>query len=179
MGADLGVSMVLLHEAARRMKKWVDKDRWDAHFSVRDIVFLRITGDQFQPPKGIARSLTRKYEGLFRVKKRVGEVAYELELSSHMRSKHPIFHMSELKKCQLDAHHPDRIEPLRGPTMIVDRLNFVLEKIMDLLTTGLGSNMRQEFFIKWKDALKESSRETEDSLWRCRKEIAKYDEKLR
>ncbi len=83
-----------LHEAARRMKKWENKGRWDTHFSVEDMVFLRITRDQFQPPKGTVRKLTRKYEGPFQAKKRVGEVTYELELPHHMHMKHLVFHMS-------------------------------------------------------------------------------------
>ena len=65
----LELARLHLHEATRRMKKWVDKDRRDAYFSVGDMVFLRITKDQFQPLKGTARSFTRKYEGPFRVKK--------------------------------------------------------------------------------------------------------------
>ena len=32
-----------LHEAARRMKKYADRGRRDEHFSVGDMVFLRIT----------------------------------------------------------------------------------------------------------------------------------------
>lgn len=161
----LELALLRLHNAARRMKKWADKDRQDAYFSVGDMVFLRITIDQFQPPKGTARSLTRRYEGPFQVKKRLGEVAYELELSRHMHMRHPIFHISQLKKCQLDAEHPDKAEPPRGPAMIVDKPNLMLEKILDLRTTRLGSNMRREFLIRWKDALDEDSWEMEDSLW--------------
>lgn len=142
------------------------------------MVFLRITGDPFQPPKGTARSLTRRYEGPFQVKKRVWEVSYELELPCHMHAKHHIFHINHLKKCQLNAEHLDRVEPPRGPTMIFVGLNLVLEKILDLRTTRLGSNMRQEFLIRWKDAPEEDSWETEDSLWRWKKMIMKYDRKL-
>jgi len=43
----------------------------------------------------------------------------------------------------------------------------------------LGSNMRWEFLIRWKDALEEDSWETDHSLWRWKKTIAKYDRKLR
>jgi len=82
------------------MKKWEDKDRRDAHFNV-----------QFQPSRGIGRYLTKKYEGTFRVKKRVEEISYELELPNHIILKHPVFHVSQLNICKLDAHHPERKTP--------------------------------------------------------------------
>ena len=87
-----------LHNAARRMKKYADRGRRDVHFSVGDMVFLRITREQFQPVKGTTAKLIRKYEGPFQVKKRVGEFAYELELLNHMHMKHPVFHISQLKR---------------------------------------------------------------------------------
>ena len=39
----LELARLRLHEASRRMKKWADRGRRDAHFSVGDMVFLRIT----------------------------------------------------------------------------------------------------------------------------------------
>jgi len=147
------------------------RGKQDVHFSVGDMVFLRITGDQFQPPKGTASKLTRKYEGSFRVKKIVGEVAYELELPHHMHMKHPIFHMSQLKRCRLDADHPERVELPRGPAKIMDKADLELEKILSFRTTGIGYHMKWEFLVRWKNAL-------EDSLWRWKKKIEKYDRKL-
>lgn len=43
----LELAQLCLHEAARRMKILVDRGRWDAHFSVGDMVFLRITDNRF------------------------------------------------------------------------------------------------------------------------------------
>ena len=39
----LELAWLRLHEAARRMKKWANQGRRDVHFSVGDMVFLRIT----------------------------------------------------------------------------------------------------------------------------------------
>jgi len=41
----LELAWLRLHEAIRRIKKCIDKDRWDACFSVGDIIFLKITED--------------------------------------------------------------------------------------------------------------------------------------
>jgi len=142
----LELAQLRLHDAARRMKKYADRGRREAQFSVGDMVFLRITREQFQLAKGTTGKLTRKYEGPFRVKKKVGEVAYELELPHHMHMKHPVFHVSQLKRCRLDSDHPERVEPPRGPARIVDRPGLELEKILSLRTRGIGCHMRREFF---------------------------------
>jgi len=54
----LELARLRLHEAARGMKKWANQGRWDAHFSVGDMVFLKITGEQFQPAKGTTSKLS-------------------------------------------------------------------------------------------------------------------------
>ena len=70
----LELARLRLHDAARIMNKYVDRGRRDVQYSVGDMVFLRITGEQFQPAKGTVSKLTWKYEGPFRVKKRVGKL---------------------------------------------------------------------------------------------------------
>lgn len=174
----LELARLRLHDAARRMKNYADRGRREAHFSVRDMVFHRITGEQFQPAKGTTSKLTRKYEGPFRVKKRVGEVSYELELPRHMHMKHPVVHVSQLKRCRLDSDHPEKFEPTRGPVEIVDKPGLELEKIFRLRTTGVGCHMRREFLCRWKNAPEEESWESEDSLWRWKEKIEKYNRKL-
>jgi len=175
----LELARLRLHDAAKRMKKFADRGRWEAQFNAGDMVFLIITGDQFQPAKGTTGKLMQKYEGPFRVKKKVGEVAYELELPRHMHMKHPVFHVSQLKKCRLDSYHPERVEPPRGPAGIVDRPGLELEKLVDLRTRGIGCHRRREFLCRWKNAPEEESWEIEDSLWRWKDKIAKYDKRLR
>jgi len=109
------------------------------------------------------------------VKKRVGEVSYELELPHHRHMKHLVFHMSQLKRCRLDADHPERAEPPRGPGEIMDKLGLELDKILSYITTGIGFHMKWEYLVRWKNASEEESWESEDSLWRWKKKIAKYE----
>jgi len=84
------------------------------------------------------------------VKKKVGEVAYELELPHHMHMKHPIFHVSQLKRCRLDSDHPERAEPSRGPAGIVDKPGLELEKILSVRTIGIGYHMRVCMKDEWR-----------------------------
>ena len=112
------------------------------------------------------------------MKKRVGEVAYEVELLHHMHMKHPVFHMSHLKRCRLDVDHRERVEPPRGPVEIVDKQGLELDKILSYRTTGIGCHMKREYLVRWKNAPEEESSESEDSLWRWKKKIAKYEWKI-
>lgn len=64
----LELAQVHLTNATGKMKKWAEKERRETHFKVGDIVFLKMSRDQFPPPKGTTKSLTRKYKGSFKVK---------------------------------------------------------------------------------------------------------------
>ncbi|WMV44979.1 hypothetical protein MTR67_038364 [Solanum verrucosum] len=57
--------------------------------------------------KGVMRfgkkgKLSPRYIGPYRISKRVGNVAYELELPQELAAVHPVFHISMLKKCRGD-----------------------------------------------------------------------------
>ncbi|WMV30964.1 hypothetical protein MTR67_024349 [Solanum verrucosum] len=57
--------------------------------------------------KGVMRfgkneKLSPRYIGPYRISKRVGNVAYELELLQELAVVHPVFHISMLKKCMGD-----------------------------------------------------------------------------
>ncbi|WMV58631.1 hypothetical protein MTR67_052016 [Solanum verrucosum] len=54
--------------------------------------------------KGVMRfgkkgKLSPRYIGPYKISKRVGNVAYELELRQELAAVHPVFHISMLKKC--------------------------------------------------------------------------------
>ncbi|WMV09133.1 hypothetical protein MTR67_002518 [Solanum verrucosum] len=66
--------------------------------------FQKGLGTQVSPMNGVIRfgkkgKLSPRYVGPYRILKRVGNVAYELELPAQLATVHPIFHISLLKKC--------------------------------------------------------------------------------
>ncbi|XP_070026085.1 uncharacterized protein [Nicotiana sylvestris] len=53
--------------------------------------------------------LSPRYVGLYKIIRRIGRVAYELDLPSELGAVHPVFHVSMLRKCIGD---PSRITPI-------------------------------------------------------------------
>ncbi|WMV08993.1 hypothetical protein MTR67_002378 [Solanum verrucosum] len=71
-------------------------------FEVDDWVYLKVS-----PMKGAMRfgkkgKLSPRYISPYRISKRVGNVAYELELPQELVAVHPVFHISMLKNCMGD-----------------------------------------------------------------------------
>ncbi|WVZ79679.1 hypothetical protein U9M48_027232 [Paspalum notatum var. saurae] len=74
--------------------------------------------------------LAPRYVGPYRIKKKIGELAYELELPEHLSGVHPVFHISQLRKClrlpeeQISPEAvdlQDNLEYLEYPVQILDR----------------------------------------------------------
>ncbi|GJR84748.1 putative reverse transcriptase domain-containing protein [Tanacetum coccineum] len=113
-------------QAARdRQKSYADLKRKPMEFEVGDKVMLKVS-----PWKGVVRfgkrgKLNPRFVGPFKVIKRVGDVAYKLELPEELSRVHNTFHVSNLKKCHAD-------EPLAVPLDELhfdDKLQFVEEPI--------------------------------------------------
>ena len=80
-------------------------------FKVGDFVFLKVS-----PTKGVTRfgkrgKLSPRYIGPYQISKRVGEVAYKMDLPSELSGVHSVFHVSMLKKCLADASQVIPVQP--------------------------------------------------------------------
>ncbi|GJY68190.1 putative reverse transcriptase domain-containing protein [Tanacetum coccineum] len=106
-------------------KSYADLKRKPMEFKVGDKVMLKVS-----PWKGVVRfgkqgKLNPRFVGPFKVIKRVGDVAYKLELPEELSRVHNTFHVSNLKKCHAD-------EPLAVPLdglRFDDKLHFVDEPV--------------------------------------------------
>ena len=166
-----------LEGAAERAKKWADKKRRDEEFQVGEKVLLRLSKEQFVPPKGLASSLVRKYDGPFEILEKVGKVAYRLRLPEHLQAYHPVFHVSQLKRCRVDADEPERHVPTRAPAMIVDRPDREVEAILGHRFNRRGKDSRLEYFVKWRDLPEEeNSWEWKNVLWKAEDLVRAFQE---
>ncbi|GJR01265.1 putative reverse transcriptase domain-containing protein [Tanacetum coccineum] len=118
-----------LQAARDRQRSYANIRRKPFEFQVGDRVMLKVS-----PRKGVIRfrkqgKLNPRYIGPFKILKRVGPVAYKLELPEELRNVHNTFHVSNLKKCLSDESLVIPMKELR----LDDKLNFVEElvEIMD------------------------------------------------
>jgi hypothetical protein len=87
-----------LKAAQSQQKSYADKKRREVSFSPGNFAYLKVL-----PIRGTRRfqvhgKLAPRYIGPYQVLKRVGAVAYRLELPEEMSDIHPMFHVSQLRR---------------------------------------------------------------------------------
>ncbi|GJY30019.1 putative reverse transcriptase domain-containing protein [Tanacetum coccineum] len=107
-----------IQTARDRQKSYADLKRKPMEFQVGDKVMLKVS-----PWKGVVHfgkqgKLNPRYVRPFKVLKKVGAVAYKLELPQELSRVHNTFHVSNLKKCYSDD---PLVVPLEEPVEIMDR----------------------------------------------------------
>jgi hypothetical protein len=85
-----------LRTAQSRQKSYADTRRRLLEFKEGDFKVSPLRGMKRFKVKG---KLSPRFIGPFLILKRVGEVAYQLELPDHLADVHDVFHVSQLKKC--------------------------------------------------------------------------------
>jgi hypothetical protein len=82
-----------------RQKSYANHRRRELSFEVRGFIYLKkspMRGLRFFKGRG---KLAPRFIGPFKILKRRGEVAYQLELPPQLYDVHDMFHVSQLKKC--------------------------------------------------------------------------------
>jgi hypothetical protein len=138
-----------LHMAQNRQKVNADRHRVERSFEVGDLVFLRLQPyRQSSLKKSGAEKLKPRFYGPYRVIRRVGEVAYELELPKGSRI-HNVFPVSCLKK--VVGQFIGTSEEL--PTLDEEgQLELVPEEILEFREKRLRRVIR-ECLVRWKGLL--------------------------
>ena len=106
-------------------KSYADVRRRELEFQIDDWVILKVS-----PMKGVIRfgkkgNISPRYVGPYNIFKRVGKVAYELELLVKLSVLHPVFHISFLKNCVND---PASVVPLEI-VAVKDSLRYEIVRI--------------------------------------------------
>jgi hypothetical protein len=87
-----------LEQAGNQIKQQANLKRIDREFEVGDWVFIPLQPYKQNNLKNLKNhKLSPKFYGPYRIRKRVGQVAYSLDISNKGRL-HDVFHVSCLKK---------------------------------------------------------------------------------
>ncbi|WMV59085.1 hypothetical protein MTR67_052470 [Solanum verrucosum] len=109
--------------------------------------------------------LSPRYIGLYRISKRIGNVAYELELPQELASVNPVFHISMLKKCMSD---PSLIIPTED-IGINDSLSYeeIPIQILDRQVRKLRTKEVASVKVLWKNHF------VEEATWEAEEDMKK------
>jgi hypothetical protein len=145
-----------LQTTQNQQKTYADRHRVERSFEVGDLVFLRLQPyRQSSLKKSGAEKLRPRFYGPYRVVRRVGEVAYELELPEGSKI-HNVFHVSCLKKAVgQQVTTSVELPPLDEEGQLV----LIPEEILEVRERRLRSRVIREFLIRWRDL------PVEDATW--------------
>ncbi|KAE8717722.1 hypothetical protein F3Y22_tig00110029pilonHSYRG00062 [Hibiscus syriacus] len=166
------VETYLRHYAGKRTKKWADRKRRNVNFEVSDLVLSKLSGILRNP---YHKGLVRSYEGPFKVVKRVGTMAYRLELPPTIKA-HPVFHVSLLKPYHQDKEEVDQGKSHRAPVGVKVSYEKEVEAIHEeRVVHRVGHRPRNEYLVQWKGLSEsEGSWEPSEDLWQFRDKIDQF-----
>jgi hypothetical protein len=136
-----------LRIAQTRQKSYADNRRRPLEFGEGDHVYLKMS-----PIRGMRRfkvkgKLSPRFIGPFIIFKRVGEMAYQLELPDHLSDVHDVFDVSQLKKC---LRVPEEQLPMKELSVQGD-LTYKEHpiKIIDTLTRVTRNKVIKTCKVQW------------------------------
>ena len=134
-------------------------------FEEGDFVFLKVPMQSETMKMGKCNKLSPRYCGLFKILKRIGDVAYKLELSESSQV-HPVFHVSKLKK---SVHGLENVVSLKVLVDLIEppQMPHEPEKVLRYFDRQTRHKVHQEVLVKWID------RDEEAATWELRRAISK------
>ena len=162
MDQQLDIIRQNLKRANDRQKSYADQHRSVREFEDDNLVFLRVKPKRSSLKLGKFKKLSFRYCGPYRIIRRIGEQAYELELPPHLGI-HRVFHVILLKKYHLDPLHVLKDDDV----ILVSQEEFQTEPeaILEARERKLRNRVLRKVLVKWKGyLLKKASWEDKTTL---------------
>ena len=151
----LRVARQNVRQAQDRYKKYADVHRRPVTFEEGQLVFLRVPENSQSLKTGSVPKLSPRFCGPFKILKKVGPVAYKLELPATSKV-HPVFHVSRLRRRLYNednvVDHGVLVEYTEPPVQPHEP-----EKILDYHDLRTRNHVRRQVLVKWKDRPNEGS----------------------
>nr|GEU83909.1 putative reverse transcriptase domain-containing protein [Tanacetum cinerariifolium] len=142
-----GTRCIKNQTARYRQRSYANARRKPLEFQVGDRVMLKVSPRKCVIRFGKRRKLNPQYIRPFKILKRIGPVAYTLELPEELSNVHSTFHISNLNKCLYDDSLVIPMKELR----LDDKLNFLEEpiEIMDQEVKQLRQSRIHIVKVRW------------------------------
>ncbi|XP_071902707.1 uncharacterized protein [Coffea arabica] len=154
-----------IQTAQSQQKSYADHRRKDLEFEVGDMVFLKVTPLRGTVATRKGKKLKPRYVGSYKIQRRVGTVAYQLELPTSMSRIHNVFHVSLLKK-----YHPDPTHILHTEDVELDETLTYEEQpvqILDRKVKELRNKQIPLVKILWRN------HDMEEATWEVEEDMQK------
>ncbi|KAL2246590.1 UNVERIFIED_CONTAM: Transposon Tf2-12 polyprotein [Sesamum indicum] len=154
---NVDIAKSCLETAQKRMKKYADQNRRFVEFNAGDLVLVKVPDPRLsKSSRGRDPRLMQKYVGPLPVLRRIGTVAYKVELPPWWKI-HNVFHVSQLKKYSADREDDTRNQPSRPQLELKKMKEKVAEAILDHRVTSTAKKDHTEYLVKWRGCSSEEN----------------------
>ncbi|XP_076903481.1 uncharacterized protein LOC143558541 [Bidens hawaiensis] len=142
------------------MKLQADKQRWDVQFAVGEWVYVKLKPyRQLSVASRIHQKLAAMFFRLFQILEKIWPVAYKLLLPASSK-RHPVFHVSLLKKailCPRETALPPELD-------MVDSPHPLPQTVLATRVFRDGSDSAEQWLVHWMGHLVDEA-SWEDANW--------------
>ncbi|KAL0296212.1 UNVERIFIED_CONTAM: hypothetical protein Sradi_6673300 [Sesamum radiatum] len=154
---NVDIAKSCLEKAQKRMKKYAVNNHRFIEFNVGDLVMVKVPDPRLsKPSRGRNPRLIQKYVGHLPIIKRIGTVAYKIELSSWWKI-HNIFHVSQQQKYSANKEDYACNQPSHPQLELTKMKEKVAEAILNHRVMSTAKRNHNEYLVKWKGCSSEVS----------------------